>query len=186
MEYQFEFVVDEEKKVERLYVWMVNSNVDKRLVFRVAVGCFGMEDNCECIRMYHMIKSGDWQNKNFHIYIGYMGPYYHIDTVNNDGKKFITISEYCNIFDKDKKSDSFKLILAYDQCNIESFLEFLRQLIIHNVPDLPYITYLKTRDYQDEHAISMSKAYDEYINVCKEYNMYIPINKNIVEQWTKN
>ena len=178
MFYQFEFVTIAEESYgsidnqNKLYIWLIEGT-KKILLFMVNID-FSWH---ECAQMYQTVKNNNLENINCHIWSPDYGAHYYISTVIDDvDNKFITLSEYFML--DDKKEESFKLILAWDQCDKDSFLEFLRQTILHMEPI--------TINYNDQQHTKYHELCKNYKEQCKKYGMYIAINENIINRLLNN
>ena len=172
MPYQFEFITDKTDKNKKyntkwLYIWSIN-DTKKKLLFRINVyeaeGALG----AKYIHMYHSIKNNKWPYMNCEIWSHNNDPYtgYYIDTdIDHDGTQVVIISEY-NLAEE----ITFELRLPWHECDKGSFIEFLRQMILQNGPN----------------ARISTNMLEEYIHVCKHYNMYIPINTKLLDRILAN
>ena len=173
MVYQFEFVSTPVEKYgrinneDKLCIWL-NDGTDKTLLFTVKIE----PQLARCAKMYHAIKNNVWENINCHVWSPDYGAHYYISTV-VDGSKFITVSEFY-VFSDEEKQVSFNLTLPWDKCDKVSFLEFLRQALLHTRQEIITDDDSRSTRHQEERK--------KDIEQCKTYDMYIPINTNIVNK----
>ena len=175
MVYQFEFVSTPVEKYGRinnenkLCIWL-NDGTDKQLLFTVKIE----PQLARCAKMYHAVKNNIWENINCHVCSPDYGAHYYLSTVTDaTGQKFITVSEFY-VFSEEETETSFNLTLPWDKCDKVSFLDFLRQALLHARSAIITNDDSRPTRHQEERKKDLEQ--------CKKYSMYIPINSKIVDR----
>lgn len=155
MKYQFEFVQKPSRegygqiyRMDEMYVLVVDGT-DKELLFMVCVEAQRPQDCLSYLEMYDHVRTDNWQTMTCWVAMPDYAAHYFINTiVDKDGNKFVTISE--RFYDTPVDGgESFKLVLPWEKCDQESFVEFLKQLVDRNVPkesDDVYGEYMKMKE----------------------------------------